>query len=552
MKALSLVALLLASLLHSAAASAHAVLKSAPPRATEAYATLVYGEDFVLAARVLGQSLRESGTKRDLVALTTGSLSPASESTLASDGWRVIHVAPVANPAMGPQPTGFPPRFAYVYTKLYIFKMTEYKKIVFLDGDILVMKNMDAIFKCPGFCAALRHSERFNSGVMTLVPSVELYDDMMSKVASMPSYTGGDQGFLNSYFSGFAHAPLFDPDTNYTPDQYKYMRLPTVFNADIGLFVVNSGRWMLPRSSLYVIHYTLGPFKPWLWWSSWLVREDPAWHAVRARLPKDTRGLHGGLTARQLFFERWMVALPLALAAALAYLGWTALAAAFSSAGLGSPLQRLAAALRPRAHAGASPAGGLAGADKAGADRGGAGGDAVMRCLAAPGGGAGDVFPRYFTAAALASGYGCVVAVTVATILLVPPEVEPLYGWILSYEWGFLLLGLTYGLYLRSVYRAGRRAGHHPAVHAPKHAQSLPLPVAETAASAAFLVASLLLAPWLGRLLRISSFAGTIVATVFIGLGVIVVATVQFAFLPAQWYVAGRLAGAAGSGPRAS
>jgi hypothetical protein len=31
---------------------------------TEAYATLVYGDDFVLGARVLGQSLRESGTTR--------------------------------------------------------------------------------------------------------------------------------------------------------------------------------------------------------------------------------------------------------------------------------------------------------------------------------------------------------------------------------------------------------------------------------------------------------------------------------------------------------
>lgn len=64
-----------------------------------------------------------------MVALTTGSLSRDSEATLASDGWRVIHVPPVANPGQGPQPgRGYPSRFAYVYTKLYIFKMTEYKK----------------------------------------------------------------------------------------------------------------------------------------------------------------------------------------------------------------------------------------------------------------------------------------------------------------------------------------------------------------------------------------------------------------------------------------
>jgi hypothetical protein len=63
------------------------------------------------------------------VALTTGSLSAASEHTLASDGWRVIHVPPLSNPGQGPQPgRGYPARFVYVYTKLYIFKMIEYKK----------------------------------------------------------------------------------------------------------------------------------------------------------------------------------------------------------------------------------------------------------------------------------------------------------------------------------------------------------------------------------------------------------------------------------------
>ncbi len=45
---------------------------------------------------------------------------------------------------------------------------------------------------------------------------------------------------------------------------------------------------------------------------------------------------------------------------------------------------------------------------------------------------------------------------------------EPLYGWTLSYLWGFLLLGTTYGLFLRACFGAGRRAGLHPAVTPPK------------------------------------------------------------------------------------
>ncbi|KAG2446293.1 hypothetical protein HXX76_000882 [Chlamydomonas incerta] len=484
-----------------------------------------------------------------MVALTTGSLSAASELTLASDGWRVIHVAPVANPGKGPQPgRGYPTRFAYVYTKLYIFKMTEYKKIVFIDADVLVLRNMDSIFRCPGFCAALRHSERFNTGVMSLVPSEEAYTDMMAKVASMPSYTGGDQGFLNSYFSGFAHSPLFDPETPYTPDQYKYMRLPTTYNADVGLFVVGSNRWMLPRESLYVIHFTLGPFKPWVWWSGWLVRENPAWEAVRGRLPPDSRGLKAGTTPRQLFYERWMIALPLAAFAAIAYLAWASLAPAVKDG-----LSGLTSMLRRRGGGGGGGGGGGAVGGGGGGGHGGGGADVVLKMSPAGHAGAGEVFPRFFMATALAAGYGCVVVATIITILMVPYEVEPLYGWTLSYLWGFLLLGTTYGLFLRACFGAGRRAGLHPAVTPPKGwLGAPPVPRSETAASAAFLVASLLLAPWLGRLLHINSFVGTIVATVFIGLGVIVVATVQFAFLPAQWYIAGRMAAAAGAGARAS
>ncbi|GIL91396.1 hypothetical protein Vretifemale_19012 [Volvox reticuliferus] len=551
--------------------AATVTVKTTPARSSEAYATLVYGEEFVLAARVLGQSLRESGTTRDMVALTTGSLRASSELTLAADGWRVVHVAPVHNPGTGPQPTGFPPRFAYVYTKLYIFKMTEYKKIVFLDADALVIRNMDVIFKCPGFCAALRHSERFNTGVMSLVPSTELYDDIMAKMKNMPSYTGGDQGFLNSYFPSFAHAPLFDPDTPYTPDQYKatagtdfesalqlelqhqqrgqqYMRLPTTFNADIGLYVVASNRWMLPRSSLYVIHFTLGPFKPWVWWSGWLVRENPAWQAYRTRLPVDSRGLTQGLTPRQLFAERWMVLLPWAVLGAAIYLQWSVLGPALAQAV--STLPSVSHLMRSRRQT--SPAGGSAAVASWGpASLGSGGSDAVLRMAGSASSGStfggGEMFPKYFMSGSLAAGYGCVVLVVITTILIVPSEVDPVYGWILSYEWGFMLLGLTYGSFLRTCYRWGRRAGHHAALQVPKLHSPPPLPLLETAASAAFLVASLLIAPWLGRMLGITSFAGTIVATVFIGLGVIVVSTVQFVFLPTQWYVSGRIAG---SGPR--
>eukprot|EP00201_Polytomella_parva_P011545 CAMPEP_0175073890 /NCGR_PEP_ID=MMETSP0052_2-20121109/20886_1 /TAXON_ID=51329 ORGANISM="Polytomella parva, Strain SAG 63-3" /NCGR_SAMPLE_ID=MMETSP0052_2 /ASSEMBLY_ACC=CAM_ASM_000194 /LENGTH=325 /DNA_ID=CAMNT_0016341895 /DNA_START=35 /DNA_END=1009 /DNA_ORIENTATION=+ len=310
---------LVSSLVCRAADDNKDVVFLSPAKSTEAYVTLIYGESFVLGARVLGRSLKETETTRDVVALVTDSISNASIITLEGEGWRVARVATVKNPGRGPQAgQGYPSRFWAVYTKLYIFSLTEYRKVVFLDADMLILQNMDVAFKCPGFCAALRHSERFNTGMMVLEPSQELFQDIMDNIVKMPSYTGGDQGFLNSYFTGVAHAPLFDPTSAYSTKQYKYMRLPTIFNADVGLYVVGSNRWMIPRSSIYAIHFTLATFKPWIWWTGWLVKENPAWDAVRARLPADAHGYSGGRTPHQVFAETVLLPLPLYLLTAMA------------------------------------------------------------------------------------------------------------------------------------------------------------------------------------------------------------------------------------------
>lgn len=85
----------------------------------------------------------------------------------------------------------------------------------------------------------------------------------------IPLYTGGDQGFLNAYLKDFARAPMFYPergrllnsDVKGTLGVLTMGRLPTQYNADLGLFVLNRNRWAIDTVS--VIHYTLGPVKPW-------------------------------------------------------------------------------------------------------------------------------------------------------------------------------------------------------------------------------------------------------------------------------------------------
>ena len=62
-----------------------------------------------------------------------------------------------------------------------------------------MVKNIEDLFKCGKFCANLKHSERLNSGVMVVEPSETLFSDMMSKVKTTFSYTGGKISLLTVY-----------------------------------------------------------------------------------------------------------------------------------------------------------------------------------------------------------------------------------------------------------------------------------------------------------------------------------------------------------------
>uniref|UniRef100_A0A2P2LMZ8 Hexosyltransferase n=1 Tax=Rhizophora mucronata TaxID=61149 RepID=A0A2P2LMZ8_RHIMU len=276
--------------------------------AEEAYVTLLYGDEFLLGVRVLGKSIRNTGSKKEMVVLVSDGVSDYAKRLLKADGWIVEKISLLANPNQVR-----PKRFWGVYTKLKIFNMTNYKKVVYLDADTIVVRNIEDLFKCAKFCANLKHSERLNSGVMVVEPSESVFNDMMTKVNTLPSYTGGDQGFLNSYYSDFSNAHVFQPNipqevlkARPVPDME---RLSTLYNADVGLYML-ANKWMVDEAELCVIHYTLGPLKPWDWWTSWLLKPVEVWQNVREELEESLPGTGGGRNPKDEFFVKFLFLLP--------------------------------------------------------------------------------------------------------------------------------------------------------------------------------------------------------------------------------------------------
>eukprot|EP00873_Tetraselmis_striata_P046176 jgi/Tetstr1/466440/TSEL_010968.t1 len=433
----------------------------APVGASEAYVTLCYWDTYLLGVRVLGRSLRESGSTRDMVVLVTTTLSDDAKRTLWLDGWIVREVELVHNPGMGPEAKGkggFPPRFWAVYTKLAIFSMITYDKLVYLDADVLVLENLDHLFQCVGFCAVMRGGERFNSGVMVIEPDLQVYEDMMHRIATTPSYTGGDQGFLNEYYRQIVDSPLFRLPllSNNSTQGVTAMRLTTDLNSDVGAYIINSGQWH-HSTRPKVLHYTLGPFKPWHWWMGWVAEQHSLWLEVRMRLGADVHGYAHGERWETVFARPALTALPILLWAWLLWQrAWPAGLQHLMASGVDFAGRRRVGV---RAWGSGLPGAGVAALLASWARGTPTQCSAGMRLGSWSSGGSVVQHPTALPVAASALGIASLLAsLAFAVFYVIPHDLDPLTAWTLVYEWAYLGLSVAMARFFRTAYKLGYAA----------------------------------------------------------------------------------------------
>eukprot|EP00752_Nemacystus_decipiens_P012657 g11211.t1 len=105
--------------------------------------------DRLLGARVLAQSLRSAGAKGEVVVLVPRDRAhSATVEALRRDGLKV-QIVP-----RGLQSAGGETVSEELMTKVFLWSLTSYDRVVFLDPRSLIQKNPDALFACEGFCAA--------------------------------------------------------------------------------------------------------------------------------------------------------------------------------------------------------------------------------------------------------------------------------------------------------------------------------------------------------------------------------------------------------------
>ncbi|KZT05384.1 glycosyltransferase family 8 protein [Laetiporus sulphureus 93-53] len=250
-----------------------------------AIVTSLYTDAFAVAVATLGHTLNKvnSSASRIMIYLPEKT-SPRAVCIASATGWTPHPVARIAPPYAGVHR-----HFVDQYSKLQLWTLGKLgvRSLVYLDADTLVRRNFDELFTLPYSFGAVPDvfidgrgfGVEFNAGVLFLRPSMDVFNDMVSKIgtATYPA-EDAEQSFLNYYYGKEA------------------MRLPYAYNANLAIKKRSPALWEDLKTETRIVHYTL--VKPFLQGDYAEVPLEKLEKNIQSK-----KGKHGGILAEEV--EDW-------------------------------------------------------------------------------------------------------------------------------------------------------------------------------------------------------------------------------------------------------
>ena len=231
-----------------------------------AYVSILTTDSYVFGALVLWKSLMETKPKHPFHLLITPNLSRETMQLLETSAIPLIKINPIKNPILDDPKD----RRYYNYSKLNMWNMTQFDKIVYLDADMVVLHNLDELFDKPnmsstnsgGWLPDKKSWKQLNSGLLVLEPSNTIFEHMKTQVGVIEKEKGkGDQAFIHQYYADWP--------------QKKELHLPHIYNVfdchlrgykkHHGYYVdekVQTTNTNYDEKRVKIIHY-IGQKKPW-------------------------------------------------------------------------------------------------------------------------------------------------------------------------------------------------------------------------------------------------------------------------------------------------
>lgn len=223
-------------------------LDSTKQAAAVAYAVVISNEDFIDGALVMGQSflqqsaLVQHGIATLVAIIPAGAICDESMERLQLAGWSHLYVVQDLTQEAARS------HYAATLNKLYLFNLTQYRRVATFDVDMLMLRSPDSVFltKLPNasWVGALGNSHHkktayFQTGMMVMVPQVATFEWMMHRFRTDPHEHGPnarDGSIVRAFY------------------QDRYVIIDGDLSAHLGIHE--------PLNYVIGFHYR-GEFKPW-------------------------------------------------------------------------------------------------------------------------------------------------------------------------------------------------------------------------------------------------------------------------------------------------
>ncbi|KAI9645892.1 glycogenin glucosyltransferase [Ciborinia camelliae] len=220
----------------------------------DVYATLLLTDTYLPGVLVLAHSLRDAGTtKKIAVLVTTDSVTSESMAELERNFDFVIPVDRVVNQTPANLDLMGRPDLHSTFTKITLWKQTQFRRIVYMDADMVALRAPDELFALPDpFSAApdIGWPDIFNTGLMVLDPNMGDYYALEAMAHRGISFDGADQGLLNMHFKNTYNRLSFT--YNVTPSaHYQYLPAFQHFQSSISAahFIGTDKPWKVGRQA---------------------------------------------------------------------------------------------------------------------------------------------------------------------------------------------------------------------------------------------------------------------------------------------------------------
>lgn len=187
------------------------------------YVTLLLDDSYIFGIILLNQSLKDVKSKYPLEVLVSSKVTPPIINILEQLQLKYQIIDPIVNEEILKYNSSISHYFGKIWsdtlTKFQIFSLS-YDKVIYLDADILVLKNLDHLFNCEHMTAAVdgeyfnvwKDDVHLNAGLLVIEPSAQEYQNLME--FSKDAITKwnkkeciADQEILNLYYSDWPNKP---------------------------------------------------------------------------------------------------------------------------------------------------------------------------------------------------------------------------------------------------------------------------------------------------------------------------------------------------------